>query len=346
MSETHEVRNTTLGRSTQCPADQPVLEAFLRDNIWLPHSCTQGTCGTCKVRVMDGEVDHRDSSEYTLTPEERSEGIALGCQATPRSNLTLEPLEQANPDDGITRHPLRDYSGTVVVLDDIARDIRRLVIELDEPMPFNAGQYAEITVPGTTVSRQYSMANPPSQTHNLEFHVKRTSGGIATDGWMFGQMRLGDRVELKGPLGEFGMNTPQEEPAILIAGGTGLAPLKAIAQHALAGELAPQLYLYHGGRTRQDLYDVKFFRELEQKHERFTYRPCLSEQEWEGAEGMVTDVVLDDFSTCKGLSAHLCGPPAMVEAGVKALKRRRMAPRKIFREEFLDASSTLAGMNR
>ncbi|RCW40741.1 phenol hydroxylase P5 protein [Halopolyspora algeriensis] len=345
MSDTHEIRISTLEKSTSCSDDQPVLESFLREGIWLPHSCTQGTCGTCKMKVLEGEIDHRDSSEYTLTPEERDAGIALGCQATPRSSLVLEPVEQLDPDDGVVRHPLKDVTGTVVTLDDIARDIRRLVVELDEPMNFNAGQYAEIKVPGTDVTRQYSMANPPSQTDRLEFHIKRTPGGIATDGWMFREMQRGDRVELKGPLGDFGMNTPQEEPAILIAGGTGLAPLKSIVQHALADELAPQLYLYQGGRTRQDLYDTEFFHRLEQQHEQFTYRPCLSEQEWDGATGMVTDAVLEDFTSCKGLSAYLCGPPPMVEAGVKALKRRRMAPRKIFREEFLDASHTAAAVS-
>ncbi|WP_246538139.1 NADH:ubiquinone reductase (Na(+)-transporting) subunit F [Saccharopolyspora endophytica] len=334
----HEVRIDPLGRSTTCPAGQSILESCLRDDIWLPHSCTQGTCGSCKVKVLSGEVDHRESSEYTLTPAERESGIALGCQATPMSGLVLEPVEQVDPDDGVPRHPLRDHTGTAVVLDDIARDVRRLVVELDEPMAFNPGQYAEIRVPGTEVARQYSMANPPSETSRLEFHVRRTPGGIATDGWMFAGLAVGERVELKGPLGDFGMPVAQEEPAILIAGGTGLAPLKSIVRHALAHDLAPELHLYHGGRSRQDLYDVEFFEDLAREHPNFGYRPCLSEEDWEGATGLVTDVVLADFRSCRGLSAYLCGPPGMVEAGVKALKRRRMAPRKIHREEFLDAS--------
>ncbi|SFS96726.1 NADH:ubiquinone reductase (Na(+)-transporting) subunit F [Saccharopolyspora flava] len=335
---THEVRIDPLDRSTRCAAGQSILESCLRDDIWLPHSCTQGTCGSCKMKVLSGEVDHRDSSEYTLTPEEREAGIALGCQATPRSALVLEPVEQVDPDDGVPRHPLRDHTGTVVGLDDIARDIRRLVVELDEPMSFNPGQYAEILVPGTGAARQYSMANPPSETSRLEFHVRRTPGGIATDGWMFAGLAVGERIELKGPLGDFGMPVAQEEPAILIAGGTGLAPLKSIVRHALDHDLAPELHLYHGGRSRQDLYDVEFFTDLARRHPHFGYRPCLSEEDWDGATGLVTDVVLADFQSCRGLSAYLCGPPGMVEAGVKALKRRRMAPRKIFREEFLDAS--------
>lgn len=316
---------------------QSILDAALRANEWLPHSCTQGTCGTCKLKVLCGEVVHNESPEYTLTAVERAEGLALGCMATPCSDLTVEPLGSAG-DDGVPRYPLRDYEGTVTILEDIAAETRRLVVDVDTPMLFNAGQYVELIVPGHEVARQYSLANPPTETRRLEFHVKRTVGGLATDGWIFGPMRVGDRVALRGPLGQFNLAKQQDEAAILIGGGTGLAPLKSIVLHALAERLVPELYLYHGGRRQRDLYDVDFFRKLALKHEQFHYRPALSEESWDGATGLVTDVVLEDFSSCKGMSAYLCGPPAMVEAGVKALKRRRMAPRLIFREEFTIAA--------
>lgn len=337
----HTVRLQTLGRVTSCRSDQSVLDAYLRDNVWLPHGCTQGTCGSCKLRVLDGEVEHGNAPAFTLTPEEREQGIALACQATPRSDLLVEPLAEVS-DDGVVRHPLRDLTGSVVVLEDIARDTRRVVIELTEAMPFNAGQYAELEVPGTGVWRQYSMANPPSETHRLEFHVRRTPGGIATDGWVFASLAIGDAVDVRGPLGVFGISRPQEEPAILIAGGTGLAPMKSMVLHALAEGLVPELYLYHGGRTEADLYDGDLFRALDAEHPHFHYRPCLSEQQWDGATGMVTDVVLEDFPSCKGMSAYLCGPPAMVEAAGKVLKRRRMAPRLVFKEEFTDAADLAA----
>jgi NAD(P)H-flavin reductase/ferredoxin len=337
----HTVRLQTLGKVTSCRSDQSVLDAYLRDNVWLPHGCTQGTCGSCKLKVLDGEVDHGNAPAFTLTPEEREQGIALACQATPRSDLLVEPLAEVG-DDGVVRHPLRDLTGTVVELTDIARETRRVVVELTEAMPFNAGQYAEVQVPGTEVWRQYSMANPPSETHRLEFHVRRTPGGIASDGWVFGSLVVGDTVDVRGPLGVFGLCQPQEEPAILIAGGTGLAPMKSIVLNALAEGLAPELYLYHGGRTEADLYDGDLFRALETEYPQFHYRPCLSEQLWDGPCGMVTDVVLEDFASCRGMSAYLCGPPAMVEAAGKVLKRRRMAPRLVFKEEFTDAADLAA----
>ena len=255
----------------------------------------------------------------------------------------MQPVEQV--DDSAPKHRLTDVAGTLTALEDVARDVRRLLVELDEPLEFSAGQYAEITVPGAGVSRQYSMANPPSRSRVLEFHVKRTPGGIASDGWVFGNLQLGDRIHLTGPLGQFGVHQRQEEPAILIAGGTGLAPLKSVVEHALEHELVPELHLYHGGRGREDLYDEDFFRDLAASTDRFHYRPCLSEDAGTGGEatGLVTDVVLEDFPTCKGFSGYLCGPPAMVQAGVRALKRRRMAPKRIHREEFFDASNDPGG---
>ncbi|QSE89432.1 2Fe-2S iron-sulfur cluster binding domain-containing protein [Rhodococcus pseudokoreensis] len=343
MANNYTVRIQGKNSDVTVAEDQSILDAALRANEWLPHSCTQGTCGTCKLKVLCGEVNHNESPEYTLTAGERADGLVLGCMATPRSDLTVEPLGGTG-DDGVPHFPLRDYDATVVVLEDIAANTRRLVVELDTPMLFNAGQYAELIVPEHNVGRQYSMANPPTETRRLEFHVKLTPEGLATERWIFGPMQVGDRLSLRGPLGQFNLVKEQDEPAILIGGGTGLAPLKSIVQHALAERLVPELYLYHGGRRQEDLYDVEFFRGLAREHEHFHYRPALSEEQWDGAMGMVTDVVLDDFSSCKGMSAYLCGPPPMVEAAVKALKRRRMAPRLIFREEFTVAAPNLAAV--
>jgi phenol hydroxylase P5 protein len=336
MSDHYGIRLKTLDTETNCRPDQNILDAFLRTNTWLPHGCSQGTCGSCKLRVLEGALDHRASSEFILTDQERHDGLALACQATPCSDLVVDPLADM-ADDGIIRHPLRDLMGTVSVLEDIARETRRLVIDLDVPLPFTAGQYVELLVPGTNLRRQYSMANAPTDTAAIELHIRREEGGAATDGWIFDYLAVGDRVEVRGPMGTFGIGLPQDEPAILIAGGTGLAPMKSIVQAALAENLVPELWLYHGGRTENDLYDVGYLRELDAQHEHFHYRPVLSEQGWDGATGVVTEAVLADFPSCKGFAGYLCGPPAMVEAGRKMFKRRRMAPRLIHQEEFTTA---------
>jgi NAD(P)H-flavin reductase/ferredoxin len=319
----------------ECRTDQPILDAFLRGSVWMPNSCNQGTCGTCKLRVVSGSVDHGRSPETTLTQAEREQGFALACQATPCGDTVVERLDTAPAG---TVHALRDLVGTVSAIEDVARDTRRVLVTLDSPLEFSAGQYVELRVPGTDHGRQYSMANTPGESKQLEFHIRRQPGGIATDGWVFGSLSVGERVDMAGPLGDFRLDPEDEGPMILLGGGTGLAPLKSMVRQALTVTPERGIHLYHGVREAADLYDMELFREWERAHPGFRYVPCLSDQSWSGRSGYVTDAFVEDFDTCRGYSGYLCGPPAMVDAGVKAFKRRRMAPRRIFREKFTPAA--------
>jgi NAD(P)H-flavin reductase/ferredoxin len=327
-------------KTAACEGGQSVLDAFLREDIWVPHSCTQGTCGSCKIKVLRGTVDHRSSPLYTLSQEERDDSVALACQCAPVSDLTVEPINSFACDDRIPRHTLADYSGVVIGLEDIASSVRRLTVKLEAAMTFNPGQYAEVTVPGLGVRRQYSISSNASDPSTLAFDVKYTQGGAGSE-WLFGRAALGDEVAITGPYGQFGLHTPQEEEVIMLAGGTGLAPMKSIITSVLAGDLAPKVYLYHGDREVLDLYDFEYFFELESSDSRFVFRPAISRgvqsDGWEGRTGRVTDLVTEDFASCKGMSALVCGSPGFVESAAKSLKRRRMAPRLIVREEFTHA---------
>lgn len=337
------------GARFDAPGDQPVLESALRAGTWMPHACSQGTCGTCKFKVEVGSVDHGTSCPEVLPPCDRSAGLALACQARPMSDLTASGVgpEQA---PGVA-HPLRDHIGQVVELTTVATDTVRLVVEIDEQMEFSPGQYCEFTVPGTNIRRQYSIASTPRDGSRLEFHIRRVCGGAATDGWIFRDLAEGDEVGLRGPLGSFLLDGEMEQSAILVGGGTGLAPLKSIAVHALENGLLPEISLYHGCRTGSDLYDVEFFRGLEADYpDSFRYHPVLSDEPvasgWDGPRGLVTEAVLEDYASCRAHVAFLCGPPAMIEAGVKALRRRRMPSRMMNREEFTPAAIDPAQVSR
>jgi phenol/toluene 2-monooxygenase (NADH) P5/A5 len=342
VTETYTVTIEPLDREVECAEDQPILDACLRAGVWLPHACTHGTCGTCKLQVLDGDVEHNDASDFALMEFERNEGKTLVCVATPTSDVTLEA--DVEIEHGVSYHPVSDYRGTVVLLEDIARETRRLVIDLDAPMSFNPGQYVTLTVPGHGVTRTYSMANPPSEPNRIELQIRRTPGGLGTDGWIFKSLAVGDEIEISGPYGRFFLREARPEPAILIGGGTGLAPLKSIVRHVLEQGTGQRLYLYQGARAQADLYDVEFYRELEREYpDQFTYRPCLSQEEWDGPTGLVTDVVSTDFETCRKHTAYLCGPPPMVEAALKTLMRKRLFPKDIYREDFFDASDKATG---
>jgi phenol hydroxylase P5 protein len=198
------------------------------------------------------------------------------------------------------------------------------------------------------------MANAPSSPREVEFNVRRTPGGVCSDGWVFAGLAAGDQVELTGPYGRFVVRTARTEPAVLIAGGTGLAPLAAMIKRVLLdgptaqGSGPSHLYLYQGARTRELLYDVELFTSLAARFpDRFTYRPCLSEESADGfASGLVTDVLAADHASLAGHVAYVCGPPAMMEAAMKTLMSRRLFPRDIYREEFLDESNRTSGALR
>lgn len=346
-----------VGREVECREDQTILDACLRAGVWLPHSCTHGTCATCKVEMLDGEVDLGEASSFALMDIERDEGKLLTCCAKPRTDVTIEA--DLDVDEDMEVHPVQDFTGTVVLLDEIAEDTRRLIVELDREIGFNAGQYMKFTVPsldgGETVDRTWSIASPPGERTRLEFHVRNVPGGRGTEGWVFSRLSEGEQVQLSGPYGRFVLKMGDDKHAILVGGGTGVAPLKSMVRHGLeTGEYEGDLTLYAGGRTRAHLYDVEAFRALEEEYDHFTYRPCLSDESPEDvaaagedpdsyAYGMVTSVIEAEHERLGGCRGYLCGPPAMVDAALKTLMSRRLFPRDILREDFFDESDKNSG---
>lgn len=342
---TYTIRIEPLEQEIECRDDQPILDACLRGGVWLPHACGHGTCGTCKVEVLDGDVKHNDASEFALMEYERNEGKTLACVATPESDVVIEADVEA--EEGVVMHAVRDFEGTVTKLEDCARATRRLLIDLDSEISFNAGQYVQVILPhGDGETRSWSVASSPSNGNQIELTIRNTPGGKGTEGWVFKDLKEGDKVKLAGPYGRFFVRTAKEKPIIMIGGGTGLAPLKSMVTHVLQEGTGQTMYLYHGVRVADDLYDVDYFRQLQAEHEdQFFYRPCLSEEEGvEGtSHGLVTEVIDSDFKTLRGHVAYICGPPPMVEASLKLLMKKRLFPRDTYREDFFDSSDKETG---
>lgn len=337
MSGSHRVEVVgSATRTVDCADGQRLLDAFLRTGVYLPNSCNQGTCGTCKVKVVHGRVDQPTPSTTVLSADDQSAGYVLACQSTPHSDAQIE-VPQDN--GGGPCHPVRDLVGRVDQIRPVADDTVALVVGIDDGLDFSAGQYIEFLVPETGEPRQYSMANPPSSNQQLEFHIRRVDGGIATDGWIFDSLEHGHSIQMRGPWGDFTHDDDADGPILLLAGGTGLAPLKSIAQHALSLDPQREIHLYHGVRHAADLYDVEFWESLVERHPGVHYTQCVSRDDGPARRGYVGDLVVDDFDTLRGWSAYLCGPPAMVDAGVRACKRRRMPGRNIHREKYVAAAA-------
>ncbi|MFE9322496.1 NADH:ubiquinone reductase (Na(+)-transporting) subunit F [Nocardia sp. NPDC052278] len=336
----YTVRIDPLGAEITCRENQTVLDACLREGIWLPHACTHGTCGTCKAEIVDGEVDFGDASPYALLESEREEGCALLCVATPRTDLVVEG--EVDAEEGLDIHPVRDHVGVVADLADVAPDVRRLIITLDTPLAFNPGQYVLLDLPGGE-QRPYSVASTPADPSRIELHIKRSHGGRATDGWIFGRLAVGDRVTLSGPYGRFSFRSARTQPILLLGSGTGLAPLKSMVAHLVETGNRRPVALYHGVATKDDLYEHDWLESTAAQHDWFTYHPALSREEWNGRTGRVPDLLAQDYPRAAGHVAYICGSPAMVTDTLKALMKARLFPRDIYREDFFDAADRAAG---
>ncbi|MGB3301231.1 2Fe-2S iron-sulfur cluster-binding protein [Gordonia sp. (in: high G+C Gram-positive bacteria)] len=345
MTTTHTITVEPLGTELTCREDQSILDACLRNGVWLPHACTHGTCGTCKAEVLDGTIDYGDASPYALLESERDDGAALMCVATPRSDVVIEG--DVEIEEGITMYPVRDFTGTVEILDEVAPDVRRLVIELDEPLNFNPGQYVQLNLPDGD-NRPYSIASSPHDPQRIELHIKRTENGVATDGWVFDTLAVSDAVSLSGPYGKFYFRPDRDKPLLLLGSGTGLAPLVSILKTVMAiedeeGEWEHEVVLYHGVAMGDGLYDRDWFQELADERDWFSYRPAVSREEFDGRQGRVPALLTEDFPRAGGNVAYICGNPAMVEDTMRALMKARLFPRDIYREDFFDAADRASG---
>lgn len=315
-----------------CWAGEHILDALLEHGVAVGYGCFTGSCGRCLARIVSGKVVQSDGCSG-ITELDRERGMALLCQARPASDVVVEP---APVDEGIPFIAPARFTGRVSLLEDVAPGTRRLRIRLDRPLQHLAGQYLRLEVPGCDVPRAYSIATPPAPdgVGEVELHIRRVAGGAATDGYVFAGLRVGDTVRLRAPYGRFVLHPNDGLPMLFIAGGTGLAPIIAIVRAAIATGLDVPMVLYHGARTRAELYEHETLRALAAAHPRLDYRPVLSDESWEGRTGLVTEAVERDYERLRGWAAYVCGPPVMVEAAVGLLTRLRVPGRLIYREDF------------
>lgn len=312
--------------------DQTILEAALEQAVPYPHGCRSGNCGACKSRLYEGEVEMEPYSDFALTGEERADGFILACRAHPLGPVALA---WAQDEAEMVAHPLRRFDGRVVAVEAMTHDIRRVRIAPPEGrrLDFSAGQYATLTFGGLP-PRDFSMANQPDEP-TLEFHVRAMEGG-AVSRHVAERLAVGDAVHIEGPFGSSYLREHHRGPILAIAGGSGLAPIKSIVETALAKGMPQPIYLYFGVRDERDLYLEEHFRALAAAHPRLRFIPVLSEPEGPTRRrtGLVSAAVAADFDDLDGCKAYVAGPPAMVEATVRALEIRDIRSEDIHADAF------------
>lgn len=334
----------------QFPADpdKSVLDAALAAGILLPYSCRSGACSTCKAKVVSGTVEAGNSAAQILTPEEIHEGFTLLCQARPTSDLVIESREIRLASD----IQVRKLPSRVTSIERPASDVAVLKLQLPatESFRFYSGQYVEIILKDGK-RRSYSMANPPHDAAALELHVRHLPGGLFTD-HVFGagatQMKEREILRIEGPFGSFFLREDSDLPIIMLASGTGFAPIKAIVEHMIHQNIQRPVTLYWGGRRPADLYMHALAQQWAQTLPNFTYVPvvsdALAEDGWTGRTGFVHRAVMDDFPSLMGHQVYACGAPIVVESARREFVAQCGLPDEAFFADSFTSEADIAAV--
>lgn len=314
---TYQITLQPSGHLYTSKPSETILESAISAGLNIPYGCRSGTCGSCKGTILTGEVDYGSYAASALTEAEKAAGKALFCCARPLSDLNVECREIS---EGVIQP--RIIPARVERKEQLSHDVMALFLKLpsSEHLKFKAGQYIEFLLKDGK-RRAFSLANAPHQDNTLELHLRLIPGGQFTQ-YVFNEMPDKAIMRIEAPFGSFYLREDSEKPIIMVAGGTGFAPIKSIIEHMLQHNIQREIKLYWGARTLQDLYMPALPEAWAANYPYIQFIPVLSdalaEDQWQGRTGFVHQAVLDDFSNAEntGLAAYevyCCGAPAMVE---------------------------------
>jgi len=354
------VRIEPHARALRVAAAQPVLEAALAAGLNLPHSCKSGHCGSCRARLVSGEIRYPNGRPLGLTAEEESTGQVLLCQARALTDLVV----QARLIASVADVEIKTLPARIARLTPLAPDVMQVMLRLPvvERLHFHAGQYLDVLLDGGR-RRSFSIASPPHDSELLELHVRRVAGGGFTER-LFGASRgagqaspagasqalppsasgpdaarlaVGSLLRIEGPVGQFSYREGTG-PVLMIAGGTGFAPLKSMLRHALETGVRRDIHLYWGARHARDVYEESLVLDWVQRHPRLKFTAVLSEATAAEAAhtrvGFVHEAVLADYPDLTAFEVYAAGPPAMIEAIRASFAQHGLPPERLYFDSF------------
>jgi CDP-4-dehydro-6-deoxyglucose reductase len=340
------------GREFTVEADEAILSAALRQGVGLPYGCKNGACGTCRARLLEGKVVHGTHAKSALSALDETKGFVLVCCGRPQTDVVIEARELT----GFGDIPIRKMPCRIAKIERPTDDVAIVALQLpaNERLQYRAGQYVEFILKDG-VRRSYSIATAPHADEQITLHVRHMPGGLFTDA-LFGTAKPGgpavvkerDILRFEGPLGTFFLREDNARPIILLASGTGFAPIKAIAEHIFhkgihveaSGRPARPVVLYWGCRSRKDLYLPNLPEQWAREQPNFTYVPVLSDatasDAWSGRTGFVHRAVMDDFPDLSEHQVYACGTPLMVDAARHDFTERcGLPPEQFFADAFM-----------
>lgn len=333
------------GHSFEVPDGKPVLNAGLEAGFMLPYSCRSGVCRTCRGKIVEGRVDYGSVHPTYLPDGHKAQGLVLLCQATALSDLVVEVHELSGTAIKPKMIPCR-----VVKIDRPAPDVAVLKLQLpmNENMMFSAGQYLDFILKDGK-RRSYSIATAPAPEGvvQLELHLRHTPRGVFTD-HVFTKMKERELLRFEGPLGSFFLREDSTKPIVLLASGTGFAPIRSIVDYALRKKLQRPMTLYWGCRQKRDLYMMEVAERWAADSPSFKFIPVLSdavpEDHWSGRIGFVHRAVMEDFPDLSGYQVYACGAPIVIDSAQRDFTAQCELPEdEFFADSFLTEADK-AGM--
>jgi naphthalene 1,2-dioxygenase ferredoxin reductase component len=322
-----EVLVQPLNRVIRVEPGANLLQALQAAQVPMSYSCMAGRCGTCRCRVIDGEVLEGRGEQQR--PLDGDESYVLACQTYLTEPCTIEIPE---PDE-IVVHPARIVKATVVSIEDMTHDIKRLVLKPAKPIEFSAGQYVQLQFTPEHV-RPYSMAGLTGDA-NFEFHVRLVPDGRVT-GYIANTLKVGDAVKVSGPLGSAYLRRKHEGPMLCVAGGTGLAPILSILRRAVTEGMRNPTHLYFGVRSPRDVYGLAWLEHLRREHAALKVHVVVTSGGDPAVQrcGLVTQAIEQDLGDLAGWRAYLCGSPPMVEAATRVARQKGIGADHIYADAF------------
>ena len=329
---THTVTLASSGRQFDVAPGETVLEAAQRAGLALPYSCLAGVCGSCKAGLVDGDVAYPRNPPAALNAAEHARHQVLLCQAVPTGDLTIAAREIASLAD----MPRRTLPLRIVAKERLAADVVRLVLTPPRGERLNrlAGQYLDVLLPDGK-RRAFSIANAPHEGDTIELHIRHVAGGGFTTR-VFDELDAGAVLRVEGPLGTFVPREDSERPMLLVAGGTGFAPVKALVEHFLHLGTRRPMTLYWGARRAEDLYQSELPERWARDAANFRYVPVVSDPALAGPhrQGLVHETVTAEHPDLAGFDVYMSGPPAMIDAGRRSFVDGGLPEDRLYYDSF------------
>ena len=322
--------------------DESILQGALNNGIGLPYGCRNGACGSCKGKLVSGTVDYGKHSITALSDAEKAEGKALFCCAKPLSDLVIE----ARVVDATKEFQVKILPSRVQTIERVAPDVVVVSLKLpaNERLQFLAGQYLEFLLKEGK-RRSYSMANAPHDDGFVQLHIRHMPGGHFTD-HVFAKMKERDILRFEGPLGSFFLREDSDKPMIMVASGTGFAPIKAVIEHSIHRQIKRPITLYWGGRRPRDIYMLALCQGWAAAHPHISFIPVVSdalpEDGWSGRTGFVHRAVMEDFSDMSAHQVYACGAPVVVDSARKEFVAQCKLPEDEFYADSFTTEADLA----